>query len=364
MHTDVKKFMRLAVALAAKAKGQTFPNPLVGAVLVKNNRVVGRGFHQKAGGPHAEIIAIRQAGNKTKGATLFCTLEPCAHTGRTGPCVENIIAAGISKVYVGMIDPNPLNGGRGIRRLRNAGIDVRVSLCQAEIHRLNEAFIKAMTKGMPRVTVKIAESLDGKTATRTGESQWITSPASRKFSHDMRRFFDGIMVGINTVRQDNPLLEPSPRYRNHRLTKIIVDSGLKISLASRLLKTRQPVVIATVKTDPLKEKKLLRMGAEVIRTPSAQGRVDLKKLLIQLHKREIRSVLVEGGAELIGSLLDEKLADAAMITIAPKMIGGRDALGAVGGCGVGSLRSAIRVKNISLHKIKEDLFFEGSLEYC
>ena len=359
----MKKYMGLALRLAAKARGETFPNPLVGAVLVRNGRVVGYGYHKKAGGPHAEIVALRKAARKARGAVLFCTFEPCAHYGRTGPCVDEIIRAKIKEAYVGMIDPNPLTKGQGIERMRRAGIKVRVGFLQDEVKRLNEPFVKAMVKGVPFVTIKIAESIDGKIATKHAESKWITNEASRKYAHSLRRFFDAIMVGINTVLRDDPGLQPSTRARDHRLTKIIVDSELKIPLTARLLKTKQPVIIAAVKKNKTKEIRLLKKGFRVIYTRSDKGRVDLRELLSQLHRLEIRNILVEGGSELIGSFLDKKLADKALVFMAAKIIGGRHALSSVGGEGADELRSAIMLEGVSLKKINGDFLFEGYLRY-
>jgi diaminohydroxyphosphoribosylaminopyrimidine deaminase/5-amino-6-(5-phosphoribosylamino)uracil reductase len=363
MQARVEKFMRLALELAAKARGETFPNPLVGAVIVKNGRLVGKGFHRKAGGAHAEILALQNAGVKARGAALFCTMEPCAHYGRTGPCVDEIKRAGIKEVYAGILDPNPLTNGKGVRFLRENGIRVQTGFLEAQIKRLNEPFIKVMTKGVPFVTIKIAESLDGKIATRTGESRWITNDRSRRYSHDMRRFFDGIMVGINTVLKDDPRLEPSKRFKAHRLTKIIVDSQMKMPLDAKLLKTGQPVVIAAVRKNKAKEETLIRKGARVLTNQSKKGRVDLGDLLRKLAALEIRNILVEGGSELIGSFLDERCADKALIFIAPKIIGGKDALSSVGGMGIASPGSAIRLENITYKKIDSDILLEGSLRY-
>ena len=363
MQADVEKFMRRALHLAEKAKGETFPNPLVGAVVVKNGRVVGQGFHKKAGGPHAEIFALKEAGQRAQGAALFCTFEPCVHYGRTGPCVDKIIKAKIKDVYAGMLDPNPLTKGKGVEKLRKAGIRVKVGFLENEIRHLNEPFIKAMTRGEPFVTIKIAESLDGKIATRRGESKWITNELSREYAHFIRRFFDAIMVGIHTVLKDDPKLEPLARHRNHSLTKIIIDSELKIPPGARLLKTRQPVIIAAVKKNKVKEKKLVGRKVKVIYTKSDKGRVDLGELLRKLNHLELRNILVEGGSELIGSFLDKKLADKALVFMAPKIIGGRCALTSVGGEGADTLQSAIRLGSISIKRLRDDILLEGYLKY-
>ena len=363
MQADVKRFMRMAISLAERAKGKTFPNPLVGAVIVKNGRVVGRGFHKKAGGPHAEIYALKEAGRQARGGSLYCTFEPCSHYGRTGPCVDEIILAGIKKVYCGMVDPDLITSGKGIRALRNAGIQVSIGFFEDEIRRLNEPFIKAVTKGMPFVTVKIAESLDGKTATRAGESKWITSESSRKYAHLRRRFYDCIMVGINTVLKDDPRLEPPERSKDHKLIKIVVDSRLRIPMQAKLINTSQPVIVACVKKVILKEKKLRQRGILVIRTRSKKGRVDIRELLEKLGLLEIRNVLVEGGSALIGSFLDERLADKAIVFIAPSIIGGAGSTPAVGGEGVKELRCAVGLKNIIMKRFSGDIMLEGYLNY-
>lgn len=361
MQDKLNRYMELALALAQKAAGRTFPNPLVGAVIVKNGRIAGKGFHKKAGGPHAEIFALKNAGRKAKGAVLFVTLEPCFHYGRTPPCVDEIIKSGIKKVYVSTRDANPLTAGKSVKKLRANGIDVEIGLKAREAKLLNEAFFKSMEKSLPLVTIKMAQSIDGKTATSKGQSKWITGSISRKYSHDIRRFYDAILVGINTVLKDDPMLEPSDQ--SHRLVKVILDSSFRIPLGSRLLKGRQPVIIAAVKKNIPKERRLKKMGVEVVYIRAKGKRIDLKDLLARLNSFEIRSILVEGGSEVIGSFLDERLADKAIVFIAPKIIGGRSALGSVGGAGARSLSSCIKFKNISLRRIGEDFLFEGAIKY-
>ncbi|HQP91675.1 MAG TPA: bifunctional diaminohydroxyphosphoribosylaminopyrimidine deaminase/5-amino-6-(5-phosphoribosylamino)uracil reductase RibD [Candidatus Omnitrophota bacterium] len=250
----VLRYMRIALKLAEKAEGATFPNPCVGCIIVKDNKIIGRGFHRKAGFSHAEVVALKSAGNRARGASLFCTFEPCAHFGRTGPCVDQIIKAGIKEVYIGMIDPNPLTRGKSIIKLKKSGIKVSVGYLQDEISKLNRPFIKAMTKGIPLVTIKIAESIDGKTATSSGESKWITSGISRKYSHDRRCLFDAIMVGSSTLLKDDPGLECSDKA--HNMAKIVVDSDLKTPPSARIFKTKQKVLIAAVRKNALKEERL------------------------------------------------------------------------------------------------------------
>lgn len=357
------KYMRLAFDLAKKAEGRTFPNPLVGAVIVRGARIVGSGFHKVAGSAHAEIVALKEAGGRAKGAVLFCTFEPCSHFGRTGPCVDEIVKAGIKEVYIGMVDPNPLIRGTSIEKLRLSGVKVHVGFLEKEIATLNRPFIKSMTEGLPLVTIKIAESLDGKIATKNGESKWITSEQARHYSHGQRVFFDAIMAGVRTVISDDPGLEPDKKSPTHKLTKLIIDSELKIPLSARLFKTRQRVIIAAVEPNKAKERLLLKRGVEVIYTKSKNGRVDLKDFLRKLNKFEIRSVLVEGGSSLISSLLDERLADRIMVYIAPKIIGGAKALSCVGGDGAGRLSEAINMANMDLKMIGQDILIEGDLIY-
>lgn len=361
MPSGVEKFMRMAIALARKGEGTTFPNPCVGALLVRGGRVVGCGFHRRAGGPHAEAAALKEAGPRAKGSVLFCTLEPCIHHGRTAPCVEALVASGIRKAYVGMVDPNPLVRGKGIAGLRRAGIPVEAGILEGECLKLNEPFVKAMTRGLPFVTVKIAESLDGKTATASGESKWITGGDSRRHAHATRRLFDAILVGINTVLKDNPRLEPSGR--GHRLAKVIVDSKLALPPAAHLLETTQPVFVAHVLRDAKREKELAERGAVLLRTESETGRVDLRYLLGELNRWEIRNLLVEGGSEIAGSFLDEKLADKIMAYVAFKVIGGREALSPIGGTGVGRIKDAVRLKKVSCTSFDRDILIEGYLDY-
>lgn len=361
MPAEVKRFMRRALALARRAVGRTFPNPLVGAVIVREGKVVGEGYHHRAGAPHAEILALRRAGRRSRGASLYCTLEPCAHHGRTGPCVEAIIRAGIRRVYVATKDPNPVNAGRGLACLRQAGIFVRKGFLEDEARGLNEPFMHAMAHQRPLVTVKIAQSLDGRVATRQGHSQWITSASSRAHAHEARRFYDAIAVGIGTVLSDDPCLEPADR--DHVLTKIVIDSHLRIPLSARLLSTRQPVIVASVKKNLRKERELNQRGAQVFYTHARGGRVDLRDFLRQLHHKEIRHLLVEGGPTLIGSFLDARLADKLVAYVAPSLIGGAGALSSVLGRGVDSPSRAVRVVGMSCRCLKNDWLLEGRLLY-
>jgi len=356
----VDAYMRRALELAARARGKTFPNPLVGALIVKNNKIVGEGFHHKAGGPHAEVLALKQAAGRARGAALFCTFEPCFHFGRTAPCVDAVISSGIREVYIGSRDPNPLTCGRSIRLLRRQGIHVTVGVLEKEVVRLNEPFFCAMRRQRPLVTLKVAASLDGKIATRNGLSKWITSPAARRHAHNMRKYYDAIMVGIGTVLKDDPGLEAGG---SHRLAKVIADSSLRLSLSARLLKTRQPVVVATVAHNKAKEKMLAARGVIILHVKRSSGGIDLADLLRQLHAMGVRNLLVEGGAVLTGAFLDARLADKIVFYMAPLIIGGRQASGALGGRGVDTPQKAIGLKRMTMERIGRDFLIEGELVY-
>lgn len=361
------KFMRLALRLAKKGQGLTNPNPMVGAVVVKDGEVVGRGYHHQAGQAHAEILALQEAGEKARGATLYLNLEPCAHFGRTPPCTEAILKAGIKRVVVGMIDPNPLVSGRGISRLRRAGVEVDVGLLGEECRQLNAPFVKYITTGKPLITLKVALSMDGKVATPLGEARWISGEESRKYVHKLRQNADAIMVGIGTVLEDDPLLTVRlPSFKKPRQPwRVIVDSSLRLPLGSQIVRTAKnyPTLVATTNSAPLDQiKKLEKAHVEVlIAAKDRQGRVSLNALMEELAKRGILSVLLEGGPTLNASALQEKLIDRLLFFIAPKLIGGEKAPGAIGGKGISRLKDAIPVKNLRVRKLGFDLLVEGEI---
>ena len=335
------KYMALAIALAKKAEGMTSPNPVVGAVIVSKGKIVGRGYHKRAGLAHAEINALRQAGAKAKGATLYVTLEPCDHFGRTPPCTAAIIKSGIKRVVIAIKDPNPVNNGSGIRRLNKYGIKTKVGILAKYALEINRPYIKFITKNIPFVTVKVAQSLDGKIATRTGDSRWISSEESRRYVHRLRRMADAVMVGANTVRRDDPLLlsRVSP---GKQPVRVIVGGRSALPSGAKVLsgKDKYPVI--------------------VVRPDARSGkRVDLNKLLRSLAKSGITNILVEGGGELIASLLEKKLVDRLLVFIAPKIIGGRDAKTAVEGVGIEKIKDAFKLKNISVRRFKEDILIEA-----
>ena len=367
--------MHLALRLAARAVGDTSPNPVVGAVVVKGGRVVGQGYHRRAGLPHAEVIALRQAGRRARGATLYTTLEPCNHVGRTPPCCEAILRAGVRRVVVAMKDPNPITNGRGLARLRRAGVRVTAGVLEAEAQALNRPFTKYITTGRPWVIAKAAQSLDGKIATRTGESRWISSEASRRVAHRLRREADAVLVGVNTVIQDDPLLtvraagrRPRPGYP----IKVIVDSRLRTPLASRCLSNASsaPTIIATVKPSRTRRAQFERRGVKILVLPAnghgrtRRGRVPLAALLRELVARyQVTSVLIEGGGEVLAGALEERLVDRVVWSVAPIIIGGRMSPPAVGGEGVRRLADAVRLRDLSVRREGGDLLVVAAVAY-
>ena len=355
-------YMRMAMGLALRAKGETSPNPMVGAVIVRANRVVARGFHRRAGSDHAEIVALKKAKALARGAILYVTLEPCCHHGRTPPCVDQIIEAGVGKVVVGMRDPNPLMNGRSIARLKKSGVKVNVGCLEKELRKINEVFVKYITRQLPFVVTKSAQTLDGKIATVNGQSKWITSAQTRRWTHRLRDEFDAMLVGINTVLKDDPGLHAT--RKNKRIKKIIMDSHLRLPVKARLLEKTDPrdVIVATTLEAP---KSRLRYWQErgvcVLSAPSREGRVDLKWLLRELAKREITSVLIEGGGAVIGSALKEKLVDKMIVAIAPKILGDQKARSAVEGLSPKDINRLVRLKDVTCRNIGCDLLIEGYL---
>lgn len=357
-----KKYMRMALKLAQKAKGRTSPNPMVGAVVVKSGKVIGRGFHRRAGEYHAEAIALKKAGPRARGATLYVTLEPCSHTNkRTPPCTPLVIQSGVKRVVVAMIDPNPHVSGSGIKALRKAGIKVVTGVLEQEALKLNEMFVKYITSGMPFVTLKIAQTLDGKIATASGESQWITGEKARVEGHYLRDAHDAILVGINTIRNDNPSL--TTRIAGGRdPVRVILDSRLRIPLAAKVLtqKSASRTIVATLATAPgTKIQKLRDAGADVLLVKAKRGRVDLRDLMVKLGKRDIMSVLVEGGAEVYASTIRAGIADKVVLFIAPMLMTGANSLSSIGGVSPIRLDEAIRLKDLTARFIGEDLMIEG-----
>jgi diaminohydroxyphosphoribosylaminopyrimidine deaminase/5-amino-6-(5-phosphoribosylamino)uracil reductase len=362
-----KAFMKRALDLARRGRGRTSPNPLVGAVIVKAGQVVGEGYHQKAGTPHAEIHALNAAGENAKGATLYTNLEPCCHWGRTPPCTEALLQAEVAQVYVAEVDPNPNVAGKGIRQLQKAGIRVHVGLCAEKAAWLNEVHRKYIQTGKPFVILKTAMSLDGKIATASGESQWITSEASRQCGHEIRDTVDAILVGSGTVVRDNPALTTRLQDgKGQDATRIVLDSHGGTSTDARIFnpESKAGVIVAVTPDAPAQNINALeKAGAEVITVPEAHGKVCFKRLMEILGEREMTSVLIEGGGEINASAVAAGVVDKVMCFVAPKLIGGRNAPGPIGGEGVSSLSDVPKLKRISITPIpdSDDFLIEGYL---
>ena len=358
--SEKEKWMRLALSLAKKGEGKVSPNPMVGAVLVKNGKLIAKGYHRYFGGPHAEVEAIQRAKDKARGCTLYVTLEPCSHYGKTPPCTQAIIRAGIRRVVIATLDPNPINSGRGVQELKKAGIETELGVCEEEATKVNEAFFKFMKKKIPFVVVKVASSLDGKIATSKGESKWITGQKAREFAHRLRGKMDAILVGINTVISDDPsLLAPS----KDSLARVILDSKLRIPLNSKILKNQDKAdtfIFTTSKADRQKLCELKSRGIKVAIVKEDQdGRVDLEEVLKKLASLEIMILLVEGGGKVIGSFFDKGLVDKLFLFLAPRIIGGRNSLTWVEGKGVDLLSQTPHIEVSSLRKIGQDFLLEG-----
>jgi diaminohydroxyphosphoribosylaminopyrimidine deaminase/5-amino-6-(5-phosphoribosylamino)uracil reductase len=359
---DDERWMKRALHLAEKGRGRTSPNPLVGAVLVKRGKVVGEGYHARAGESHAEIVAIKKAGEKAKGATLYVNLEPCSHYGKTPPCAPAVIEAGVRKVIVGIEDPNPLVKGRGLALLKQAGLDVKVGLLEKECHRLNEAFCKYIVQHEPFIILKMAATLDGKLATRSGESQWITGETSRRFVHRLRDQVDGVVVGIGTVLKDDPML--TARIRGGRDPyRIVFDSRLRIPENAKVvdLSPSKTIVATTGMGSRDKMERLRKKGVRILISDSKSGKVDLKVSLLKLGEMGMMSLLLEGGSQLSGSFLDQRLIDKILLFLSPKLIGDPEAPGIFGGPGVAHLKEAIPLRDLKVRKIGDDILVEGYL---
>lgn len=353
--------MRLALELARLGEGDVNPNPLVGAVLVRDGDVVGRGWHRRFGEPHAEVFALEEAGEAARGATLCVTLEPCCHHGKTPPCTDRIIAAGVARVVVAMRDPNPLVDGGGIERLRAAGIDVIEGVLSDEAARQNEIFLTFTRTGRPFVQLKIAASLDGRIATRAGDSKWISGPASRAEAHRLRRRFSSIAVGVSTVVADDPQL--SVRHVVGRdPVPIVLDPAGRIPESARLL-DRDPRPIVVTSTMPTgKEKALVARGTRVWRIPARGRRLDLPSLLDRLAEASIDSVLVEGGGETAAGFLEADVVDKVSFFVAPLVIGGREAIPSIAGDGAERIADALRLENVAVTRLDEDVYVVGDVK--
>lgn len=398
---DDQAFMQVALDLARQGLGYTSPNPAVGAVVVSpEGKIVGRGYHRRAGEDHAEVNALREAGAQARGGHLYVTLEPCHHYGRTPPCTQAVIAAGVARVVAAMVDPNPLVGGRGLAQLAGAGLAVEVGVLADQARELNEMWIKFITAGRPWVSLKAAVSLDGKLATATGDSHWITGWPARSHGHWLRHTHDAVVVGIGTVLADDPRLTvrlvgqgagrgyggSSSQARiaareglaqagppgapgdvvgqaGRDPVRVILDSRLRLPVTARVTKVRSPaptLVVTTRRADPTRQEALQTMGVEILTVEEdAAGRISLPHLLEELARRQVTSLLVEGGAEVNAAFLAAGLVDKGYFFLAPKLIGGREAPGAIGGRGAVSVSVAVRLSGMQVDRLGEDLLVTG-----
>lgn len=357
-----ERYMRAALGLARRAAGRASPNPMVGAVVVRQDRIVGRGYHARAGGDHAEVRALRQAGEAARGATLYVNLEPCSHFGRTPPCVRAVVEAGVERVAAGMIDPNPLVAGRGVQALRRAGVRVDVPVREEECRRLNEAFVKHVTVGLPFVTLKLAASLDGRIATAAGDSKWVTGPAARKFVHRLRNQYDAVLVGSGTVLADDPQLTCRlPGGRDP--WRVVLDGRLRTPVTARVVAGPQPdkTVLVTGRGVPAARRKRLEdRGVQVWSFPMRQGRVAFRRVLRRLARAGVLSVMVEGGAVTAGRAVSEKVVDKALCFYAPKFIGA-EGLPMVGELGVTRMRRCPQLGNPEVRRLGDDILVSAYL---
>jgi diaminohydroxyphosphoribosylaminopyrimidine deaminase/5-amino-6-(5-phosphoribosylamino)uracil reductase len=365
-----EKYMRLALDLARKGEGSVEPNPLVGAVIVRHNKIIGQGYHQHFGGPHAEINAINSVRNPghLKGTTLYLTLEPCTYFGKTPPCVPAIIQVGIKKVVIASRDPNPLVNGKGIRLLKQRGISVTEGIMGNEAKNINKPFFKLYQKGLPYVVAKWAMSLDGKLATKTGDSKWITSEKSRLYAKGIRAKMNGVMVGIGTVLKDNPRLMPNTKPQmntdKHRKNpiRIILDSQARLPLTSTLVRTldKGEVFLMVSSSAPAKNVRLLEQkGVRVFRVPSHNGQLNFMAVLKTLAKNGINKLMIEGGGEVLGTAFDYKTVDEVYAFVAPKIVGGRNAKKPVEGNGINKIKDALQLKDMTIKHLNPDVLIHG-----
>lgn len=367
MSNCAASFMRRALELARQAEGRTRPNPAVGALLVRNGQIVGEGFHPQAGAPHAEIFALQAAGDSARGATLYVTLEPCCHTGRTAPCTEAIIAAGVQRVVAGSVDPNPRVAGAGFSRLRAAGIEVESGVLEDECRYLIAPFAKHIRTGLPHLTLKAALTLDGNIATANGQSQWITGAASRERAHRLRDRCDAVMVGIGTILADNPHLTTRlPEGGGRDALRIVVDSQLRTPPTAALFETASTagVLIATTELAPTDRCRTLETsGAEVLRVPGSGVQVDLGQLLRILGERGLQSILLEGGGLLNHAAWHAGLIDRAIFCFAPFCLGGQGTP-VFTGPGVANLAAGRRLERTRVERYGDDIWIEGEVDLC
>jgi len=354
-------FMQKALDLAAKALGRTSPNPAVGAVIVRDGRVIAEGFHRRAGLPHAEIEALRKVRGSTQGATLYVNLEPCSHHGRTPPCADALLQAGLKRVVIGMVDPNPLVGGRGIRRLRRAGVAVQTGVLKERCERLNEDFTTYIRTGRPMVTLKLAASLDGRIATAHGDSKWISGELSRRLVHEMRNRVDAVVVGVGTVHADDPQLTCRIRGGRDPL-RVILDGRLSIRSNARVCTqgSTAKTLVVTSKDPRLRRKReeLEAKGVEVLCLPGKQGCVQFLPLLQELARRGLKYVMIEGGGQVAAAALKERVVNKVLFFYGPKLLGG-DGRPMIGALGVDRVAAGLKLHTIELHQLRDDVLVSG-----
>ena len=353
----------MALELAAQGRGTTSPNPMVGAVVVRDGEVVGQGHHQFTGGPHAEVIAINRAGERAAGATLYVNLEPCNHTGRTPPCTLKIIESGIRRVVIGMEDPNPRVAGGGAQFLKDRGIDITLGVCADEARRLNEAFIKHSCTGRPFVIAKCAATLDGRIATRTGDSKWITGESARTFVHELRHAVDAILVGVGTITADDPRL--TARLSDRPLKdplRVVLDTHVRISPTAAVLTHSSPadtLVVAGAGAPEALKNRITRKGVRVIEVETLEGRIAFGPLMDRLGSMGVASVLVEGGGRVLGSAFKAGVVDKVYFFFAPVIFGGDDGVPICRGPGVERVADGIRLHRIEMRRFGDDVMIEG-----
>ncbi|MCX2726359.1 bifunctional diaminohydroxyphosphoribosylaminopyrimidine deaminase/5-amino-6-(5-phosphoribosylamino)uracil reductase RibD [Thermomicrobium sp. 4228-Ro] len=361
-------WMQRAIALAWRAAGRVAPNPAVGAVVVRDGTVVGEGCTKPPGGPHAEVVALEEAGERARGATLYVTLEPCAHYGRTPPCVHAILRTGIRRVVIAIRDPYPEVDGRGIAALRAAGLEVEVGLEAEAAAEAVAGYLKRLRTGFPEVTLKYAMTLDGRLATRTGHSRWITGPEARRYAHRLRDRHDAILVGVGTVLQDDPelttRLDPSECGDGgpHHPLRVILDSQARTPPTARMLSPAVPgqtLIVTTDAAPPDRVAALREAGAEIVTVPARCGKVDIRSALFALGARGINGVLVEGGGRVLGSLFDAGLVDRIVAFVAPVLVGGSEAPVPFAGRGVETMDQAVRLRDVRVRELGTDVVIEG-----
>ena len=358
-----RQYMKMALELAQKGMGFTAPNPMVGAVIVKNGRIIGQGYHRKYGGLHAEREALAACTEEPKGASIYVTLEPCCHYGKQPPCVNAILEAGIRRVIIGSSDPNPLVAGKGIRILKDHGIEVTENILKEECDKLNEAFFYYIQNKKPYVVMKYAMTMDGKIAAYTGESKWVTGEAARIHVQEQRLKYTGIMVGVGTVLADDPML--TCRLENSRNpVRIICDSHLRTPLTSKIVRTAKtiPTILASSSKDQQKIKNYEELGCQVLYVPEKNGHIDLNRLMELLGAAKIDSILLEGGGSLNWSALESGIVQKVQTYIAPKLFGGEEAKTPVEGKGFPDPASAVLLKNSEIIRLGDDFLIESEVK--